>query len=170
MQNIIETERLTARKFNIYDAAFILQLVNTPGWLEFIGDRKIRTQDQAIAYIEDGPLKSYRFNGYGLWLVQLKKPKTEIGMCGILKRESLDTPDIGFALLPEFTGKGYAFEIAEATAKYAKDILRIKSLSAITAPGNTQSIKVLEKIGMKYSKTFISAEKEELMLFSNQES
>src|SRR6478736_8102385 len=115
MKYILETERLQLRQFEIDDAEFIVELVNTPGWLKFIGDRNIKTTEDAIRYLQNGPMKSYQENGFGLSLVEEKGNRKSIGMCGILKRDSLENPDIGFALLPEFVGKGYAFEIALAT-------------------------------------------------------
>src|SRR5688572_21540231 len=118
MNYFLETQRLGLREFTRDDAVFIVELLNTPGWLQFIGDRNVKTKEQAIIYLENGPLKSYKENGFGSWMVELKEDKTPIGMCGILRRESLENPDIGFAFLPEYTGKGYAFEIASATLSY----------------------------------------------------
>lgn len=161
---VIETVRLKLRELTFGDADFIIQLVNSPGWLRFIGDRNIRTEEEAIAYLESGPLKSYRENGFGLWLVELKSD-APIGMCGILKRETLDHPDIGFALLPEFYGQGYAYEAAAATLAYAKDELNLSKIAAITVPGNVRSIKLLEKIGMKCNRQ-IELNGDVLLLYS----
>lgn len=168
MKYILETERLSLREFITADAAFILELVNSPGWLQFIGDRNIKTTGQAIAYLENGPIKSYRDNGFGLALVETKDHKISIGMCGIIKRDNLDNPDIGFAFLPGFTGKGYAFEIASATLTYASGQLKLPTIYAITVPYNIRSISLLEKIGMTFIKK-INAPKdnEELLLYSN---
>ncbi len=168
MKYILETERLALREFTIGDAKFIIQLLNSQGWLEFIGDRNVKTEEQAVNYLLNGPIKSYRENGFGLSLVETKNDKTPIGMCGLLKREYLENPDIGFAFLPEFTGKGFAYEIVKATMNYAKDVLNISCVLAITVPTNKQSIKLLEKIGLKFLKTItFPDENEELMLFSN---
>lgn len=170
MKYIIETERLLLRQFTLTDTKFILELVNTPGWLEYIGDRNIKTHEQAKEYLLNGPLKSYEVNGFGLSLVALKSDLTPIGMCGILKRDNLENPDIGFSFLPEYTGKGYAFEMASATMAFAKDILQLPSIFAITVPHNTSSIKLLEKIGLKFMKRFTFPNgDEELLLFSNQQ-
>jgi len=168
MEYILETKRLILRQFTTDDTKFILELVNSPGWLEFIGDRNIKTDEQAKKYLQNGPLKSYEQNGFGLSLVALKNEKLPIGMCGIIKRDHLENPDIGFAFLPEFTGKGLAFEMAAATMAYAKDQLKLPVIFAITVSENKTSIKLLEKIGMKFIKRFcFPEEKEELMLYSN---
>ena len=170
MEPILETERLRLRRFTIDDTKFIIKLVNSPGWIEFIGDRNIKTDDQAREYLQNGPLKSYELNGFGLSLVELKNEGTPIGMCGIIRRYMLENPDIGFAFLPEFTGKGLAFEIANATMKYAKDQLKLPIVYAITVPRNQSSIKLLEKIGMRFLRLFsFPDENEELMLFSSEE-
>jgi len=167
-KSILETERLRLRPFTLADTKFIIELVNTPGWLEFIGDSNIKTDEQAQEYLLNGPLKSYELNGYGLSMVEMKNDRTAIGMCGIIKRELLENPDIGFALLPAYFGKGYAFEIASAMMNFAKNNLKLSPIYAITLPNNISSIKLLEKIGLKYSKTFcFPGDDEELLLYSN---
>lgn len=168
MDEILETSRLTLRRLNLNDIKFILALVNSPAWIEYIGDRNIRTETQARAYLQNGPLRSYEVNGYGLFLVELKTDQTRIGICGLLRRENLSEPDIGFAFLPEFMGRGYAFEVAEATLVYAKDIFKIPFVLAITLPENKPSIKLLEKLGMKLISSYISpGDTKKLMLFSS---
>lgn len=152
IEKILDTERLSLHAFTPEDAPFIVGLVNTIGWLTYIGDKKIHTTQQAIQYLQDGPLKSYKDHGFGLWLVKLKSTSAPIGMCGFLKRDYLPAPDIGFAFLPEYAGKGYAYEIASATLQYAKENLGIKTIQAITLPANERSIKLLERIGLKFSK------------------
>ena len=169
MSYVLETERLILREFTLADASFIIELVNTPGWLRFIGDRNIKIEEQAKEYLRNGPLKSYEINGYGLSMVELKSDGTPIGMCGIIKRDTLENPDIGFAFLPEFEGKGLAFEIANATLAYANDVLKIPVVFAITIPGNTRSIRLLEKMGFKYSNRFTSpTDNIELSLYKSQ--
>jgi RimJ/RimL family protein N-acetyltransferase len=153
MKQILETDRLRLREFNNEDTAFIISLLNSEGWLKFIGDRHVRTPDQAKAYLENGPLKSYLENGYGLSLVERKEDNKPIGMCGILNRDTLGNPDIGFAFLPEFNGNGYAFEIVSATMLYAKEKLTLPKVLAITLPDNTRSISLLKKIGFTFKKT-----------------
>jgi RimJ/RimL family protein N-acetyltransferase len=165
---ILETERLRLREFNLNDTAFIIELLNSPGWIQFIGDRNIKTEEQAKSYLENGPLKSYADNGFGLSCVERKEDGKSIGMCGIIKRATLDTPDIGFAFLPEYNGKGYAYEISAATLNYAIEKLHIPKIAAITLPANTRSILLLEKIGLRYVKDFSFPNSEEvLQLYSN---
>lgn len=167
MPPILETDRLRLREFALTDTSFIIELLNSPGWLQFIGDRNVRTEEQAAAYLENGPLKSYRQNGYGLSLVETKEG-VPIGMCGIIRRDNLDHPDIGFAFLPRFGGQGYAFEIASATLEYAKDVLGISKVAAITLPANERSIKLLEKIGLRFVKSFsFPNSQEELLYYCN---
>jgi len=167
MNYILETERLFLREFTLADAPFIIELVNSPGWLQFIGDRNVKTEEQAKEYLRNGPLLSYAKNGFGLSLVALKADQSPIGMCGIIRRDSLENPDIGFAFLPSFEGKGLAYEIANATIAYAKTILKLPVIFAITMPENKRSIKLLEKIGFQYSRMFASpTDKLQLMLFS----
>lgn len=166
MNYIVETERLMLRELTLGDTAFIVELVNSPGWIKYIGDRNIKTVEQAKAYLENGPIKSYMENGFGLWLVETKDNKKPIGMCGLLRRDYLDHPDIGFAFLPASIGKGFGFEAAMATLIFAKDNLKLSSVLAITMPDNNASIKLLEKIGMKFMKSFSSpANHEELLLY-----
>jgi len=168
MKRILETDRLVLRQFELTDTKFIVELVNSPGWIEFIGDRNIRTEEAAINYLQNGPIKSYRDNGLGLGMVELKDG-TPIGMCGILRRDTLENPDIGFSFLPEFMGMGYAFEIASATLNYAMNRLNLKTILAITVPTNIRSIQLLEKIGLRFIKTiYTPVDNEELMLFSTQ--
>ena len=167
MELVLETERLRLRKFTREDAGFIVTLLNTPGWIKYIGDRNVRTDLQAIHYLEKGPLRSYEQNGFGLWMVELKKDSSPVGMCGIVKRETLENPDIGFAFLPQFTGQGLAYEAAEASLQYALNSLKLPVISGITLPDNVSSIRLLEKIGLKLVKAFRSpGSQEELLLYS----
>lgn len=168
MTSILETERLSLREFNTTDATFIIQLLNSKGWLKFIGDRHIKTLEQAENYLTNGPMKSYSVNGFGLSMVELKNTHTPIGMCGLIKRDNLPDIDIGFAFLEEFMGNGYAFEIAQATINFAKENLQKETILAITIPTNVRSINLLKKIGMKFEKNFsFEGSTEELMLFRN---
>ncbi len=168
MAAILSTERLSLRSFALSDALFIIELVNSPGWLEYIGDRNIKTVAQAEKYLKDSLLKNEANNGFGLWLVALKDSEKPIGMCGLIKRDYLPQPDIGFAFLPAFTGKGYAFEAANATIAYAKETLHLPTILAITLPTNLKSIHLLNKIGLQFSNMVTEpGAEEELMLFSN---
>jgi RimJ/RimL family protein N-acetyltransferase len=167
MNYILETERLQLREFTMDDTAFIIELVNSEGWLKFIGERNVKTEEQAKAYLENGPMKSYREHGFGLSMVEIKEDNRKIGMCGLLKRDTLEHPDIGFAFLPEWMGKGYAFEIACATLIYASNTLKIPTICAIVVPENNRSIKLLEKIGMTFMKRVqLPPNHEELLLYS----
>jgi len=167
MNYILETERLRLREFTVDDTKFIIELLNSLGWIQFIGDRNVRTEDEAAQYLQNGPLKSYQQNGFGLSLVETKEDRNAIGMCGIIKRDNMENPDIGFAFLPASYGKGYAVEIASATLSYAIHELGIPKVAAITLPGNIKSIKLLERIGFKFIKTINSDNNEELLLYSN---
>lgn len=167
MDPFLVTDRLTLRQFTLNDTPFILDLVNSPAWIEYIGDRNIKTEMQARSYLLNVPLRSYEMNGYGLSLVELNTDSTPIGMCGLICRENLPDPDIGFAFLPAFTGQGYAFEIVNATLAYAKDVLKVPVILAITMSENAPSINLLGKLGMRFKSTYISpGDKQELLLFS----
>jgi RimJ/RimL family protein N-acetyltransferase len=150
---ILETPRLTLREFTPEDAAFTLRLLNEPSWIEFIGNKNVRTLDDAVAYIHRVPMGSYQRHGFGLYLVELKESGAPIGMCGLVKREGLEDVDIGFAFLPPYWGQGYAFEAASASLHHAKTVLGLKRIVAITAPDNVSSVKLLEKIGLKAQRT-----------------
>ena len=149
---VCETERLLLRLLSTDDAAFILRLVNEPSFLQNIGDKSVRNLEDAAQYILQWPMKSYEQNGFGLWLVALKDTLTPIGICGLIKREGLDDPDVGYAFLPEFWKQGYAIEAASATMLYSKEMLGINRIVAITAPDNLASIRVLNKLGLTFEK------------------
>jgi RimJ/RimL family protein N-acetyltransferase len=169
MRYILETDRLLLRELTLNDAPFVVTLLNSPGYLKFIGNKNVRTEEQAKHYLTNGPIKSYSGNGYGLFLVEEKTDHQAIGMCGIINRDGLDSPDIGFAFLPDYTNYGYAFESASAILNYAKNQLNIPEILAIVLPDNARSIRLLEKIGLKFIKTFsFPNNAEELLLFSNQ--
>ena len=146
----METKRLRLREFVPEDAEFILDLLNQPSFHRFIGDKGVRTLVDARAYISNGPIKSYQEHGFGLYLVELKSNQLPIGMCGLLKRESLPHADVGFAFLPEFWGKGYAYEAASAVLAFAQKDLGLERILAITNPDNDASIQLLEKLGFKF--------------------
>jgi len=166
---IIETSRLLIRELSPADAAFILELTNTPDWLQFIGDRGIRNITDAENYIVSGPMASYKKFGHGLYLVLLKEVAMPVGICGIIKRDTLDYKDIGFAFMPLYTGKGYALEAAAATLEFTKKKLGSQRIEAITLPSNTRSIHLLGKLGFVFDRMVCFAgSDEELMLFANQ--
>ncbi len=168
-ETVIETQRLVLREFCSDDGKFIQELLNTPGWLKYIGTRAIDTTEDAVNYIENRIQKSYTESGFGFYIIELKSNCAKVGMCGLVKRESLDDIDIGFALLPQFEGNGYAFEASEGVMKFAKDNLNLKRIAAITVPYNTPSIKLLEKLGMKFEKEInLPGNPETLMLYSKE--
>ena len=147
---LLQTERLTIRHLTLDDAAFILQLLNEPSFLRFIGDRDVRTLDDAGRYIVNGPMASYRQNGFGLNLVVLKDSGIPIGMCGVLKRPALDDPDMGFAFLPAYWSQGYAFEAATAVLVHGRDVLGLNRIVAIANSDNVSSAKLLERLGLRF--------------------
>ena len=144
----IHTGRLGLRRFTLEDADFIVELVNDPDWIAFIGNRNVRTLEDAQAYLAKGPLAMYDREGFGLYLVVLKATGERIGMCGLVKREGLEHVDIGFAFLPAWRGQGFALEAANATLAHARE-LGLPRVVAIVSEGNRASIRLLEKIGMR---------------------
>jgi RimJ/RimL family protein N-acetyltransferase len=168
MKQILQTERLYLREFGLSDASFIVQLVNSPGWLQYIGDRNIKDVKQAEDYLNNGPLKSYAELNYGLSLVALRDTHLAIGMCGLLKRSYLDHPDLGFAFLPDAMGKGYALEIATALKQHAATHWGIQKILAIVQSDNDRSIRLLEKLELTYQELIVPPNtNQELLLFSN---
>lgn len=147
---VLQTARLTLERFTTDDAEFVLALLTEPSFLQFIGDRGVRTLDDARRYIADGPLTSYERFGFGLYAVRLTGGVAPIGMCGLLRRETLDAPDIGFAFSPAYWGNGYARESAAAVLEYAKADLGITRLLAVVSPGNRASIAILEALGLRF--------------------
>jgi RimJ/RimL family protein N-acetyltransferase len=165
----IETDRLYLRELSIVDADFMLTLMNTPSWLTFIGDRNVRYKTAASNYISEKIISSYRNHGFGLYLVLIKSTKTPIGICGLVKREGLLIPDLGFAILPEFEKKGFAKEAANAVLSWAKETLMLPEVCAITTELNKKSIQVLESIGMIYhQKIVLPADKDNYLLYKKE--
>ncbi len=166
---VLETNRLSVRKLTVEDAPFILRLVNEPSWLRFIGDRGVHSLTDAQKYILNGPLASYERFGFGLYLVQLKEGQIPIGMCGLLKRDVLEDVDIGYALLPEFCGKGYAQEAAAAVLALGRSTFGLKCIAAVVAPDNQSSIKLLKKLGFHYAQMVrLSPDDIELEMYLNE--
>lgn len=164
---ICETERLIICQLTIQDAAFVFSLLNTPTWIQFIGDRGIRNIDEARNYLLNGPIASYKRLGFGLYLIKLKDGDVPIGMSGLIKRDGLEHVDIGFALHPDYTGKGYAFESTAAIMVYAHDQLKLSEIDAITTEDNLHSISLLKKIGLQYKKMVtLPGNQKDYMLFS----
>ncbi|MGK2858051.1 MAG: GNAT family N-acetyltransferase [Thermoanaerobaculia bacterium] len=163
---VLETERLALRWLSIEDAAFILELLNEPSWLRFIGDRGVRTLDDAAAYIRNGPIAMYEGHGVGLYLVESKSEATPLGICGLIRREALENVDIGFAFLPRHWGKGYALEAAAAVLAHGRDALGQRRIVAITTPDNDSSVRLLEKLGMNFERTIrMPGDTEDVKLF-----
>jgi len=158
---VAATPRLVLKEFTHGDAPFILELVNSAGWLRYIGDRNVHSIEDAIDYLDKGPLKSYADNGFGLWRVDLRTTGEPIGMCGLIRRSDLEGPDIGFAFLPDYQGQGYGSEASQATIAVVRDRLRLPELFAIVQPDNDGSIALLKKNGFLYDKVVISGAKME---------
>lgn len=154
---VIETERLLLRHFSTGDAAFILELVNEPAFLKYIGDKQVTSLEDARQYLMNGPIDSYRRHGFGLYTAELKGEETPIGMCGLLKRDTLPDPDIGFAFLQRYWSRGYAAEAAISVLRYARSELSLKRIVAIVDPCNGSSIGLLKKIGMQFEQTISPA-------------
>ena len=150
VETVLTTERLALRRLSDGDAEFIVALLNEPSFIQNVGDKGVRDASAACAYIANGPVASYERNGFGLWAVTLRDSAAPIGICGLLKRDSLDDVDIGFAFLPAHWSRGYAVESAMAVKKYARDVLGLARLVAITVSDNHGSIRVLEKIGLRF--------------------
>jgi ribosomal-protein-alanine N-acetyltransferase len=147
---VLETERLSLREVELTDAPFMLELLNSPGFLENIGDRGVRDEDQARAYIEERVLGSYRDHGFGMWLAVQKADGAPVGLAGLVRREGLETPDVGYAFIQKVWGRGYAQEAAAAVLAHAQGPMGIPKLAAITTPENFASMAVLRKIGFTY--------------------
>ena len=166
---MLHTERLILDKATIEDRRFYYQLLNSPNWLQYIGNRGIQTEQDAQQYIEDSLLKSYRDRGYGLYKMSLKTTLEPIGICGFVKRDYLDSVDIGFAVLPTHEGKGYTFEAAKAVLAYGQKQLAIETVYGITTENNLGSRRILEKLGLHFSAKRIEQEQQkEYLIFSNQ--
>lgn len=164
---ILETDRLELRWLDTGDAAFILRLLNDPSWLRYIGDRGVRTVDDAKNYLRNGPIAMYARLGFGLYLVLTKAGALPIGICGFVRRETLDDVDLGFAFLPAFRGRRYAFESASAAMAYGRRTLGLSRVVAITAQDNAPSIRLLERLGFGFERLVrLGDDAEELKLYA----
>ena len=155
--SVLQTERLVLCKLELSDAGFILELLNEPAFLRFIGDKGVRTVADARDYLLKGPMASYEKWGFGLYLTCIRSDSPErcgtpIGICGLVKRDALPDVDVGFALLAHYRSKGYAVESASAVLRHAGQVLRLNRVVAIVAPDNAGSIAVLERIGLKFER------------------
>ena len=166
---MIETERLLLTYLADCDAEFIRGLLNEPSFIRYIGDRGVRTTDDACRYIQDGPVASYARYGFGLLRVGLKPDDTPIGICGLLKRDTLPEPDLGFSLLPASWSKGYAHEAASAVMRQARGALGVGRILAITSVDNESSIKLLGKLGFQFEQMIrLGEDTTELRLFASE--
>jgi RimJ/RimL family protein N-acetyltransferase len=167
---ILDTERLVLRHMSPEtDAEFVLELLNQPSFLQYIGDKGVRTLDDAQQYIRNGPLKSYQQNGFGLYTVELKENGAPVGISGLVKRDTLPDADIGFAFLPEYWSQGYAIESAAAVMTYARETLGLGRVLAITSPDNERSAKLLGKIGLRFERMLkLMDDAPEVKLFSSE--
>jgi len=163
----LETERLYLRRVTLDDADLLLAVWNDPAFIEHVGDRGVRTAEEATEAMKAGALKLYKDHGYGPYAMARKDDGVRMGICGLFKRDNLDYPDIGFGVLPEFCGKGYAGEAAFAVLAHARDDLRIEKLTAIVSPGNAASIGLIKKLGLVFVGMFtMPGDDEEICLYS----
>jgi RimJ/RimL family protein N-acetyltransferase len=147
----LETERLFLRRVSLEDADLMFAVWNDPAFVRNVGDRGIRSLADARAAMETGALKLYEDYGYGPYAMILKGDGTRVGICGLFKRDNLEHPDIGFAVLPDYCGAGLAGEAAFAVLAHACDDLGLTDLTAIVSPGNAPSIGLIEKLGLSFS-------------------
>ncbi len=163
----LESERLRLRPLTVEDAGFVHMLYNDPSFLHHIGDRGVRSVADAESYIVNGPLAMYARLGFGLLLIERRSDGVALGICGLLKREGLDDPDLGFALLPTHWGQGYAVEAAARVLRFGRETLGLARVVAITTERNLSSARVLEKIGMRFERMIdIPGDDETLRLFA----
>jgi RimJ/RimL family protein N-acetyltransferase len=147
----LETPRLTLRRLQFDDAPFLVQLLNEPSFIENIGDRGVRSIDDAHRYLREGPMAMYDKFGFGLWHTA-RKDGVAAGLCGLLKRDNLPDVDVGYAFLPQFWGQGFALEAAAATLRHGAQKFGLERVIAVVSEGNTGSIRVLEKLGMSFER------------------
>ena len=148
----LETARLSLRRFVFDDAPFVVELLNQPSFIRNIGDRGVRTVDDARRYLHDGPMAMYEKYGFGLWRASRRTDDVFVGMCGLLKRDILPDVDVGYAFLPEHWGQGYAFEAAEATVALGARKFGLRRIIGVVSDHNAASIRVLEKVGMRFER------------------
>lgn len=164
---VLETQRLRLSKLSTADAPFIVELLNDEAFLRYIGDRGVRNVDDACRYIITGPIAMYEAHGFGLWKVELKETGEPVGMCGLLKRDTLPDVDIGFAFLPRFRSRGYGLEAAAAVMDYGRRVVGLRRIVAITSLDNESSASLLGKIGFQFERRMEHGEKrEEIRLFA----
>jgi RimJ/RimL family protein N-acetyltransferase len=164
--NILETGRLALRRLELADAPFIVELLNDPAFIRYIADRGVRSEEDARSYLTSGPLASYAQFGFGLFHVSLRESGAPIGMCGLLRRAELDDVDIGFAFLPQYCARGYAFEIAAALLARTHQLFGVQRVVAIVNQDNAASIRLLGRLGFAFEKMIaVPWHGEELLLY-----
>lgn len=150
----LETERLSLRRFDFEDAPFVVELLNQPSFIRNIGDRGVRNVDDALRYLREGPMAMYEQHGFGLWRASRRVDGVFVGMCGLLKRDILPDVDVGYAFLPAHWGQGYAFEAASATVAHGARKFGLERIVGVVSDHNAASIRVLEKIGMRFERMY----------------
>jgi len=161
------TPRLALRRLDLDDAPFVLRLLNEPSFIENIADKGVRTLEDARAYLRNGPIASYARHGHGLWHVALRDTAIPIGICGLIKRDTLVDVDVGYALLPEFCGAGYASEATAAALAHARDVLGLRRVVAVVNPDNDRSLRLLDRLGFRFERMVrLSPEDREIRLLA----
>jgi [ribosomal protein S5]-alanine N-acetyltransferase len=164
---VLETDRLELRWLTVDDDDFILRLLNEPAWKLHIGDFGVRTLEDARRYLEKGPIAMYERRGFGLYLVELKATGEPIGICGLIKREALEDVDLGYALLEEFRGKGYAHESAASVLELGRRTFGLARIAAISSKDNQSSAKLLAKLGFRFERPArLKADADEVNLYA----
>lgn len=154
---VLTTARLRLRQLDTDDAAFLVTLLNDPDFLRHIGDRGVRCDTDALGYLEAGPFASYAQHGFGLWCCERLDTGEPIGLCGLLRRDTLTHPDVGYALLPEARGHGYAREAVAGTLRHAREVLQLSEIVAIVSPANERSLHLLESLGYERTEMVVAA-------------
>ena len=163
----LETPRLALRRFVFDDAPFVVELLNQPSFIRNIGDRGVRNVDDAHRYLREGPMAMYEQYGFGLWLASRRADGVPVGMCGLLKRDILPDVDIGYAYLPAHWGHGYALEAARATLEHGARKFGLKRVIGVVSDHNDASIRVLEKLGMRFERMYpMHADEPEVRLYA----
>jgi RimJ/RimL family protein N-acetyltransferase len=165
---VVRTKRLSLSELQFDDAEFIVMLLNDASFIRYIGDKGVRNLSDAHEYLRSGPMDSYRRNGFGLFLVRRHSDGARVGMCGLVRREGLDHPDVGFAFLPEFRLCGYAYESAAAVVRYGREQLGLGRILGIVNPDNHGSIRLLEKAGFSFERRMrLSPDAAEVSLYAS---
>jgi RimJ/RimL family protein N-acetyltransferase len=160
---VAETERLRIRWFVAGDGAFILELLNEPSWVRFIGDKNVKSLEDARRYLQNGPMRMYDRVGFGLYMVESRHDAESMGMCGLIKRDTLEDVDLGFAFLPRFWRNGFAYEAASAVMSYARAVVQLTRVVAILSQDNERSARLLERLGFRFEGMITPAPGDEVL-------